>query len=360
MSSTPVIVIQIVHIQGALKGEIQDFTDSEITIGRHSKCHVRYPNDISTISRYHAKIVRDGNRFKVIDTSSNGTFLNGKEIKESYLKDGDVLVFSENGPKFSFLTKVTEKQEIIEQAQIPPEPPKEKAPSVIHENEVPQEKPAPVQEAPIAPVQTPDNKQSIPLDRPSVTEEIQVKAAKVPLVVLYGPTLRTYDQLPLTVGKSPECECNLLHASILDRHAEFFFHQNQYWVKDLTGRNLVTINNVPVQKQAQLNNNDCLAFSPSGPFLRFLDGGRLAEIENHTEELSSKSDNEPEILTPGFLTPEKPVASDQPPFLSEQDQEQEHDKPKLDIPNIDLNKVKEFGEKGIQGAKSIFKKFWDK
>jgi len=43
MATTPVIVIQIIHIEGPLKGEIQDLSDSEISIGRHPSCHVQFP-----------------------------------------------------------------------------------------------------------------------------------------------------------------------------------------------------------------------------------------------------------------------------------------------------------------------------
>ena len=54
------------------------------------------------MSRKHAEIIREGNRFKLVDLSANGTFVNGKRVKEVYLKDGDVLTFAEGGPKVSF------------------------------------------------------------------------------------------------------------------------------------------------------------------------------------------------------------------------------------------------------------------
>ncbi len=108
MKRPPVIVVQLIHIQGPLKGEIQDFSESAILIGRLPSCHLRFPNDLAYISRKHAEIVREGNQFKLIDHSANGTFVNGKKVKETYLKDGDVLTFSEGGPKVSFLTQMKE------------------------------------------------------------------------------------------------------------------------------------------------------------------------------------------------------------------------------------------------------------
>ena len=108
MKKAPAIIIQLVHIHGPLKGEIQEFSDNEISIGRHPSCQVRFPKDLAIISRNHARIIREGNRFKLIDQSTNGTYLNGSKIAEAFLKDGDILLFAEGGPKVSFLTKLGE------------------------------------------------------------------------------------------------------------------------------------------------------------------------------------------------------------------------------------------------------------
>jgi len=46
------------------------------------------------VSALHAKIVNDGNRWKVIDQlSANGTFVNGKRCNVSYLASGDRIAF---------------------------------------------------------------------------------------------------------------------------------------------------------------------------------------------------------------------------------------------------------------------------
>jgi len=77
MSNIPVIVIQLIHIEGPLKGKIQEFSNPEISIGRHPSCQVQFPKDLKIVSRKHARIIREGNRFKLINYSQNGTFLNG-------------------------------------------------------------------------------------------------------------------------------------------------------------------------------------------------------------------------------------------------------------------------------------------
>ena len=108
MKLPPVIVVQLVHISGPMKGEIQEFSEGVITIGRNPSNHVVFPPDFTSISRKHAEIIREGNQFRLVDQSANGTFINGKRAQEQFLRDGDVLMFAEGGPKVSFLTQVKE------------------------------------------------------------------------------------------------------------------------------------------------------------------------------------------------------------------------------------------------------------
>ncbi len=258
MATTPVIVIQIIHIEGPLKGEIQDLSDSEISIGRHPSCHVQFPKDLRIVSRDHARIIREGNRFKLMNLSKNGTFLNGKRIPEAYLKDGDVLMFAEGGPKVSFLTRIDAGRPAVDiSTPVTPEPPQ--APPAIPTAEPP---PAP----PIQP-------------KPQPAPEISIQKVQAPLIIQYGPTLRSFNELPVTIGKGPGCDFILDHPSLINQHAQLFFSQNQYWVKDLTGRQAVSINGQPINIKAPLNPDNRLALSPQGPKFRFLEGGRLAEIE---------------------------------------------------------------------------------
>jgi len=105
MKQPPAIIVQLIHMEGPLKGQIQEFNLPEIVIGRSPACQVCFPRDLAIVSRVHARIVREGNRFMLMDQSTNGTFVNGKQVKEAILKDGDILLFAEGGPKVSFLTQ---------------------------------------------------------------------------------------------------------------------------------------------------------------------------------------------------------------------------------------------------------------
>ena len=255
MTTVPTIVVQLIHIDGPLKGEIQEFLDLEISMGRHPSCQVLFPKDFTGISRKHARIIRDGNRFKLIDQSANGTFVNGKRETEVYLKSGDVIIFAEGGPRVSFLTRVEEGQA----------KPMAATPSG-----------APV-EATIASTQKLPAQQTQP--EPETPHQAPIQKVQVSLVIQYGPTLRSFKELPVTIGKNPSCDLSLEHPQILDKHAQFFFDQDQYWVKDMTGQHLILIDGQPIDIQAPLNPNSTLSFSAQGPTFRFLGGGRLAEFE---------------------------------------------------------------------------------
>lgn len=239
MTSLPNIIVQLIHIEGPLKGEIQEILDPEIFIGRLPHCQVLFPIDFAIVSRSHARIIREGNRFKLVDSSTNGTFVNGNRVTDHYLKSGDVITFSEGGPKVSFLTQIATDHTQPHKPVSPAEP-------------------------------------KIEVD---VTIEVPISKLQVALVIQYGATLRSFKELPIILGKAPDCEFCLEHPEILDHHAQFFFSQDQYWVKDVTGKNLISIDGRPIATQSELNPDSILALSPNGPTFRFLGGGRLAEFE---------------------------------------------------------------------------------
>jgi len=269
MKNEPAIIVQLIHLQGPLKGQIQEFQERTISIGRHPTCSVIFPKDLSSVSRNHAEIVREGNRFKLIDKSTNGTFVNGKQITEVFLKDGDVIIFSQDGPKVSFLSKIDQAEQQVE--DIEPTP-KAVAPGPV------------VEEPPAAPSPKPPEPAIPAPAEPMPAEEVPVLRVKAPLIVQYGPTLNSYKELPITIGNGPACDFLLTHPSIMDSHAQIFFAGDQYWIKDLTGKRCISINSQAIDLQAALKVNDVISLSPQGPIFRFLGQGRLAEYEEPVEE----------------------------------------------------------------------------
>jgi len=281
MTAIPNIAVQLVHIQGPLKGEIQELNEPEIVIGRHPDCQVQFPKDEVTLSRRHARIIREGNRFKIIDQSTNGTYVNGLRVPEAYLKDGDVITFSEGGPKVSFLTQVNDQQPVPQQTA-KPVPAQHPAPPMAEPRTVAATPPPRPQVQPVAPPPRP----AAPVAPPSTTSApispsaVPVESIKMPFAIQYGPALKSFQTLPITLGKGANCDFTVNHPAMNDQQVQVFFYQNQYWIKDLTGTQAVSINGMPIATQAPLQPNMELALSPQGPKFRFLGGGRLAEIED--------------------------------------------------------------------------------
>jgi pSer/pThr/pTyr-binding forkhead associated (FHA) protein len=285
----PNITVQLVHIQGPLKGQIQDFSDFPVNIGRHSSCQVRFEKDLTTISRRHARIERQGNRFRIVDASTNGTYVNGKRIADVYLRDGDVITFSENGPKASFLTK-------IETGNVPiastpgPQPTQQPIPPAA---------PAPEPPPPVAPPATPSPEPSHGFNPVQHTEpgltvgpdvELPVISANAPLVVQFGPTLQSYNLLPVTIGSDPSCDFVIAEERIAGQHIQIFYAENEYYAKDLTGRDMVSINGRPIGLQTVLAQGAELSLGEKGPTFRFLGGGRLAEVAEPQADDLAKTD----------------------------------------------------------------------
>jgi pSer/pThr/pTyr-binding forkhead associated (FHA) protein len=288
MTAIPHIVVQLVHIEGPLKGEIQELSDAEIVIGRHPDCQVHFPKDVVTLSRRHARIIREGNRFKLLDQSTNGTFVNGKLVSEAYLKDGDVITFTEGGPKVSFLTQVSD-QPAPQPSPSAPVPPA--APAVPRAAA-----PSPLPVNPVRPPVSAPAPQSVPQPPPVISQPAApvIERVKVPFAIQYGPTLKSFQNLPITLGKGADCDFVINHAAIRDHQVQIFFSQDQYWIKDLTGSGALQINGIPIAGQAPLRADMQLALTPQGPKFRFLGGGRLVEVEDAVPASAPPTPNTPD------------------------------------------------------------------
>lgn len=156
--------------------------------------------------------------------------------------------------------------------------------------------PSSPQEPEIAEVETPSIAQAQSESNPA--EGISIQEVHVPLIIQFGPTIRSFKKLPVTIGKNPDCDLSMNHPAVLDRHAQIFFSQDQYWIKDLTGQMLISINGQPVNFQSPLTPEDLVALTPQGPTFRFLNGGRFAEIEKFDSEESVNALHEKEKTCP--------------------------------------------------------------
>lgn len=83
-----------------------------VTLGRLSDNDIPVPD--STVSRYHAEIVKIGDGYVLRDLDSkNGTFVNSERILESFLKDGDEIWLGKFGLRFESIkdVKIVEEEE---------------------------------------------------------------------------------------------------------------------------------------------------------------------------------------------------------------------------------------------------------
>lgn len=301
---SPSITVQLIHIQGPMKGEIQEFSDDTVSIGRHPSCRVLFPADLTIVSRKHAEIIREGNRFRLVDSSSNGTYVNGKKVTDCILREGDVIEFAEGGPKVSFLTRISADEAVSAKTVSPPAavaPPVE-TPAPLEEGPAPEpfvRNPAPVpRQQPVIEPPLPEppamvaSPLSVPASGPEPTPDEAVRNVQVPLIIQYGPTIRSFRELPVVIGKNPGCDFVLEHSGILDRHAQIFYFRDRYWIKDLTGQKMIRVNGLPLDPRAVLNANDRFSLGPAGPVFSFLGEGRIMEALDAGEEPVAKGAGE--------------------------------------------------------------------
>jgi len=82
---------RVVVIAGPLEGSVFELGEAELSVGRDSTNLLRLAD--SLLSRRHCRITREGEDFLLTDLDSlNGTFVNGRPVREHTLGDGDQIV----------------------------------------------------------------------------------------------------------------------------------------------------------------------------------------------------------------------------------------------------------------------------
>lgn len=114
-------------------GDSQKIIIDQVELGRDSNCQVRFDETFETVSRRHAAIVREGDRWKLVQLSTtNTTFLNGRPIESQwYLESGDEIQLAVGGPRLGFVVpegkqglvssiKLTERMELFRKQALKP------------------------------------------------------------------------------------------------------------------------------------------------------------------------------------------------------------------------------------------------
>ena len=101
---------RVVVIAGPLKGSVFELGEAELSVGRDSTNSVRLAD--SLLSRRHCRVTREGAGFLLTDLESlNGTFVNGRPVREHALAEGDLIDVGES--RLVFLTAEGEPEALI-------------------------------------------------------------------------------------------------------------------------------------------------------------------------------------------------------------------------------------------------------
>lgn len=94
------VPVLLIRAGGGREGERVQLEADLLTVGRNPENHL-FLDDV-TVSRHHARVVRDATGFAIEDLNSlNGTYVNRRRVERHHLSDGDELQIGKF--KLSFL-----------------------------------------------------------------------------------------------------------------------------------------------------------------------------------------------------------------------------------------------------------------
>ena len=236
--------IQIVHIAGKRQGEIDHFLPGVISFGRSPNCDVVFPRDALTVSRVHAKIHCYDFSCHLTNMSGNGCYVNGELRESALLSPGDVITFSEDGPKVSFLY----------------EPPKRLEPTPGLKG--------------ITPISAQAGRVSS-LYGNSVNQIEDENAGE--FTIYFGRKLKSFYQQQINIGRSDNCDFSIDHPRVLDHHLVLFFDRGEYYLRNVTDLKLTRLNGSVVHTDTLLKPNDRIELNMFGPSLVYKGDGKFQE-----------------------------------------------------------------------------------
>ena len=101
MTAPATVRYRLVHLNGPLAGRIRDFDEAQVVLGRDPRdAQVVFGAEDATVSRLHASLTAADGVLLLRDLeSASGTFLEGADIEEAELVDGDVFELGAGGPR---------------------------------------------------------------------------------------------------------------------------------------------------------------------------------------------------------------------------------------------------------------------
>lgn len=82
---------RLTFTRGPQRGQVIELTKMMNVLGRDRTCDIVIQDEYA--SRQHARVIVEGSRVRLVNTSPNGTKINGKAVEQAVLNDGDLLGF---------------------------------------------------------------------------------------------------------------------------------------------------------------------------------------------------------------------------------------------------------------------------
>jgi ABC-type multidrug transport system ATPase subunit/predicted component of type VI protein secretion system len=99
---------EFIFLSGTRLGSSVRFQQAVLWMGRDPHCELAFdPETDLQVSGRHAEVIEVGETYQIRDHSTNGTYVNGKRVKQAVIRDGDLIELGQGGPKLRFAMKAS-------------------------------------------------------------------------------------------------------------------------------------------------------------------------------------------------------------------------------------------------------------
>jgi len=284
--------IQIVHIGGKRQGEINHFLPGTLNFGRHPNCDVVFSRDALSVSRIHARLECDAMHCRLIGLGSNGTYVNGKLIENVVLQSGDVVTFSETGPKLSFIFQAgqstnndspdkTQRIDLFDQD---------------HTDLIQQ-----IRDVTPLPGKPAQINADYPYDLFNPGSAVSAEPENRSFILHFANKLRSIDKTRVTIGRGKESDLIIDHPRLLDTHALLYYSGSNCFVANSSALRLIWLNGNLLSGDTRLRVNDVLMLNYAGPSLIYRGNGKFQEFRpSLSPDISAVDIDEQQIQQPSI------------------------------------------------------------
>jgi len=249
--------IQIVHINGTRQGEIEHFLPGSLSFGRHPTCDIVFPRDALSVSRLHARLECNEHHCRLLGIGGNGTYVNGELVDNVTLKTGDVVTFSQHGPKLSFIFQPATTKNVSDKTEFHNPFNQDNTDILRHIKDI-----------------TP-----VPGRAGSYITEYQKaaqnQASEAEFTLLFDNQLRHFKKRRIYIGAGNGSDFVIDHPRLLDQHALLYFSGSHCFITNTTALKLIWLNDDLVVSDTRLCVDDVITLNSGGPCLIYKGEGKF-------------------------------------------------------------------------------------